>query len=63
MTEVKVSPEDHNRLSVFERMAMENYLTHSKQMSKGSLDNQVATTAERSVQEQAVASNWKNSAI
>lgn len=54
MTEVKVSPEDHNRLSVFERMAMENYLTHSKQMSKGSLDNQVATTAERSVQEQAV---------
>ncbi|KAK7112164.1 hypothetical protein V1264_011657 [Littorina saxatilis] len=42
-----LSPEEHNRLSLFEKSAMENHITVSKQRSKLTLDSRVQSTAKR----------------
>ncbi|ESO89164.1 hypothetical protein LOTGIDRAFT_229069 [Lottia gigantea] len=46
----KLTREENLRLSLFERGAMENYLSHSLMKERELLDNKVTTTAERSSQ-------------
>ncbi|KAK7491216.1 hypothetical protein BaRGS_00017487, partial [Batillaria attramentaria] len=43
----RMEPDEHNRLMLFERSAMESYLSYTKQMSKKTLDNRVANTAKQ----------------
>nr|KAG5702764.1 hypothetical protein BaRGS_003638 [Batillaria attramentaria] len=45
--EWRMEPDEHNRLMLFERSAMESYLSYTKQMSKKTLDNRVANTAKQ----------------
>ena len=46
-TEEVHTERDHERLSMFEKMATENYLSRSKFLERQKLDTRVTQTAER----------------
>ncbi len=48
-TEERLDEKEFNRLRIFEKAAMENYLARSMILRREQLANRVATTADRSV--------------